>query len=294
MTRSKDKPIGEVDDYWIRIQFQSRGSPHVHSFWWIKDAPSAATVEGKRSLPAFIDKYISTQLPENDEYLRQLVEQLQCHKHTSTCYKKTRQKCRFDFPYIPCRETRLKTDADEGSPSRFYFTKRGPNDQWINAYNLQILKLWKGNMDIQVVGNHLGAAMYVCMYVSKAEPERLKEALHKVTEKIPHKTSLRKRSSMIRRTVLTYRQISFQETVYRLGGFPFIRSSRGTVTVNCRFPENRLRLLKPKAHLRNLEKGSTDIYVPGLHQYYQDHQTCFGKNVVSNICYQLPCGQHQK
>ena len=163
--RSKDKPIGEVDDYWIRIEFQSRGSPHVHSFWWIKDAPSAATVEGKRSMPAFIDKHISTQLPENDGNLRQLVEQLQCHKHTSTCYKKTKQKCRFDFPYMPCCETRLKTDADGGSPSRFYFTKRGPNDQWINAYNPQILKLWKGNMDIQMVGSHLGAAMYVCTHV---------------------------------------------------------------------------------------------------------------------------------
>ena len=33
-----------------------------------------ATVEGKRSFPAFIDKYISTQLLENDEYLRQLVK----------------------------------------------------------------------------------------------------------------------------------------------------------------------------------------------------------------------------
>ena len=30
------------------------------------------------------------------------------------------------------------------------------------------------NMDIQMVGSEYGAAMYVCMYVSKSEPERLK------------------------------------------------------------------------------------------------------------------------
>ena len=38
------KPIREVVDYFWRIEFQMRGSPHVHSFWW--HAPSTDTVEG--------------------------------------------------------------------------------------------------------------------------------------------------------------------------------------------------------------------------------------------------------
>ena len=40
------KPIGTVVDFFWRIVFQMRGSPHVHSFWWVKDAPSTDTVEG--------------------------------------------------------------------------------------------------------------------------------------------------------------------------------------------------------------------------------------------------------
>ena len=28
------KPIGEVVDFFWRIKFQMRRSPHVHSFWW--------------------------------------------------------------------------------------------------------------------------------------------------------------------------------------------------------------------------------------------------------------------
>ena len=32
------KPIGEIVDYFWRVEFQLRGSPHVHSLWWVKDA----------------------------------------------------------------------------------------------------------------------------------------------------------------------------------------------------------------------------------------------------------------
>ena len=32
------QPIGEVLDFFRKIEFQLKGSPHVHSMWWIKDA----------------------------------------------------------------------------------------------------------------------------------------------------------------------------------------------------------------------------------------------------------------
>ena len=37
------QPIGELLDFFWRIEFQLRGSPHVHSMWWIKDAPNLDT-----------------------------------------------------------------------------------------------------------------------------------------------------------------------------------------------------------------------------------------------------------
>ena len=69
------------------------------------------------------------------------------------------------------------------------------------------------------------------MYVSKSEPERLKYAMHDTLQNMPPDASQRKRLSMIGATVLTHRQVSLQEAVYRLGGFPLIRSTRTTITV---------------------------------------------------------------
>ena len=57
--------------------------------------------------------------------------------------------------------------------------------------------------DIQMVGSKYGAAMYVCMYVSKAEPEQLKNALSETIQNIPNDASQCKRLSIISATVLT-------------------------------------------------------------------------------------------
>ena len=35
--KSTAKPLGEVVDYAIRIEFQARGSPHVHCVIWVKN-----------------------------------------------------------------------------------------------------------------------------------------------------------------------------------------------------------------------------------------------------------------
>ena len=34
-----DGPLGKVKYYAIRVEFQLRGSPHIHSFLWVKNAP---------------------------------------------------------------------------------------------------------------------------------------------------------------------------------------------------------------------------------------------------------------
>jgi hypothetical protein len=33
-------PLGEITDYKYRIEFQQRGSPHVHMLAWVKDSPT--------------------------------------------------------------------------------------------------------------------------------------------------------------------------------------------------------------------------------------------------------------
>ena len=81
----QEKPLGIVKDYWMRIKFQMRGCPHVHSFWWIEGAPKVDTVQGRQQAPQFIDQYISTVLPDptTDPELHRLVSTLQVLLHVT-------------------------------------------------------------------------------------------------------------------------------------------------------------------------------------------------------------------
>ena len=44
--KGPSKPIGEVVDYFCRVEFQLRGSPHIHSLWWVKDTPNPFLAHG--------------------------------------------------------------------------------------------------------------------------------------------------------------------------------------------------------------------------------------------------------
>ena len=37
--RSEVSPLGKLTDYYLKIEFKQRGSPHVHSLLWVQDAP---------------------------------------------------------------------------------------------------------------------------------------------------------------------------------------------------------------------------------------------------------------
>ena len=61
--KSSSKPIGEVVEYVIQIEFQARGSPHAHTLIWIKDAPKLGYSD-EEDVTAFIDKHVSCSLPK--------------------------------------------------------------------------------------------------------------------------------------------------------------------------------------------------------------------------------------
>ena len=107
---SKHNPIGKVIYYFWRIEFQARGSPHIHSVWWVEGAPNLQTEKGRQALPQFIDSYISANMSdENDLDLRNKVISFQSHHHTSTCeYGHHTNNCRFDFPQPLSDHTKLK------------------------------------------------------------------------------------------------------------------------------------------------------------------------------------------
>ena len=60
-----DKTISvrHIADYFARIEFQTRSSPHLHILLWITNAPSLED-EDKSLIIPFIDRYIGGQMPD--------------------------------------------------------------------------------------------------------------------------------------------------------------------------------------------------------------------------------------
>ncbi len=107
--KSSANPIGKITDEMLKIEFQGRGSPHNHGLIWCSDAPKfdENDEDNDKEVCDFIDKYVSGCIPKgNDERsrrLRNLVETLQVHKHSSYCRRNGR--CRFGKPDPPSKVT---------------------------------------------------------------------------------------------------------------------------------------------------------------------------------------------
>ncbi|XP_044169485.1 uncharacterized protein LOC114973474 [Acropora millepora] len=95
---SKSQPIGKIVYYALRIEFQMRGSPHLHALIWTEDCPKL-TSETKEAYIEFIDKHVQASLPNKDDNpeLHDLVNFYQKHTHSKTCRKYKNIKCRFNF-----------------------------------------------------------------------------------------------------------------------------------------------------------------------------------------------------
>ena len=104
--KSSHNPIGDFQDFFYRVEFQQRGSPHIHMLQWNKNAPQFDTnSEDHTELCKYIDDYIScakSDIPEMQRYV-----QLQMHKHSKTCRKKGKAICRFGYPMPPMKQTTI-------------------------------------------------------------------------------------------------------------------------------------------------------------------------------------------
>lgn len=104
-------PIGEIVDYFYRVEFQQRGSPHIHGLFWVKGAPQYER-SCNEDIVKFVDKYITCFKPNSSNEMEDLIN-LQTHRHAKTC-KKARQKiCRFNFPLPPMPRTMILTPLDK-------------------------------------------------------------------------------------------------------------------------------------------------------------------------------------
>lgn len=282
--KGKTQPLGKVNDYFIRVEFQSRGSPHLHLFLWIDDAPSLTSAKHTTEITSYIDKVISTQIPskESDPELHDLVTKLQIHSHRKYCQRGG--KCRFHFPYKECPATRILSSIELGTnvKQKFYETKRSVNDTMVNPFNPVILRHWKANMDIQMIGGPYGIACYICSYICKAEPDNLKNALAELVSSFrlqQQPKPLKDRMFSIGMCVLKQKTLSAQEAAYRLSDLDFICTSRETVYLSALPPYKQFKRLRPQEEIDLMEPNSTNIFYSNIIDDYHERPYC-----LENVC----------
>ncbi|XP_061185136.1 uncharacterized protein LOC133193183 [Saccostrea echinata] len=112
---SPAEPIGKVVDFFQRVEFQQRGSPHMHCLYWVENAPNIDS-DGEEAVCNFIDRYVTCAVPSesDDAELRKSVLEVQQHskKHSKSCKKKGTE-CRFNFPRPPSQKTFITSVQEE-------------------------------------------------------------------------------------------------------------------------------------------------------------------------------------
>ena len=172
--------------------------------------------------------------------------------------------CRFDYPKQPSPETRLKTNADGGNKARFYIIIHEPGAEMVNPYNQHLLRAWRANVDIQVVGSVYGAALYVTHYICKDESQVLKQAIAERLANLQEDAIVKQRLRKIGNTLLSHRQLSQHEAAFLVTGLHLKGSSHATVFVSALPKCQRTRLIRPSYQLRELDDIDTNAFMHGL------------------------------
>ena len=107
-------PLGKISDWFYRVEYQQRGSPHIHMLIWLEGAPQFC-IDSDADVISCIDKIITCQKPTENPELLKLVNR-QIHRHSHTCRKNTKSECRFNYPQPPMKQTTILYPLDTDMP----------------------------------------------------------------------------------------------------------------------------------------------------------------------------------
>ena len=129
-------PFGHVTDYVYRVEFQKRGSPHIHGMLWIPTAPQAST-HSADDICSYIDSCISCSINVSEDEKPFL--KFQTHKHSRSCKRIIHGQaiCRFGSPWLPMRSTQVLKPHDQDTVSNIDEIRA--NFVKITKYKLYIL-----------------------------------------------------------------------------------------------------------------------------------------------------------
>ncbi|CEP16961.1 hypothetical protein [Parasitella parasitica] len=273
----EDGPFVGFDwiEYFFRIEFQHRGSPHVHMHIWLEDVPSIPANDSDENDARFCD-FINTTITcerewdgsphtwnqENTtaESWADLLRR-QMHRHTATCRRRWHGQvvCRFNISFLPINETMILRPIS-------------PDEQIENhdqeAYRQKYKRIWVYLNEISealVASNTTFEDFLGTNDITNVEGT-LKE-LYERRARDPNSDFF----DTLRSIATTYynaSEISAQEAVYNLLRIRMSEASTGCIHIPTARPENRQHILRDLETLGMMDPESTDCYQPGLTEHY--------------------------
>ena len=110
-------PLDKTKYYANHVKFQVRGSPHIHSFIWILNAPKL-NIDSKEEYIQWVDSITNADMPDpvKEKPLLELFETFQRHRHSKTCRKYHNEKCRFHFRRFFSHRTTVAEPLPDNMP----------------------------------------------------------------------------------------------------------------------------------------------------------------------------------
>lgn len=223
-----------VSHYTWRLEFQTRGAPHVHALLWLAQPLSLA------NLPQHM---FATTPSDSFPWLRGLVTSTMIHTCTlARCQRGDPTRgCRYGFPKAPCSSVYADDDGALRLP-------RSAADARVVDYSPALLMKWHGHAHMHVLKTtehpqcSANALFYVVKYNFKQEPS-LRVDLH-----CPDNDQ----------TLFHSRIISSEEAAARIFSFQFHGSSSTFTYLSLTAPENR----------RAAFVSGVQIQVPDIEKYF--------------------------
>lgn len=145
--------------------------------------------------------------------------------------------------------------------------QRKPSECNVNQYNEIIIRAWQANIDLQLVIDHYACIHYVVSYVTKDKRE-MGQVLKAAAEGLGD-PGTKEKMKRCANQFLHMREVSAQESAFRLLGLPLHKATFTSVFVSTDFKKNQVTLMKPHHVIEQLDDDDEDIFAKNIIDRYE-------------------------
>jgi hypothetical protein len=292
-----DGPLGEVEHYFWRLEYQARGAPHIHMKLWVKDAPILGEDGVTEAMVLeFIEKHVTCAMPrpEVNKALYEAVKKFQVHKCTKSCLRRKKAKgkgkgwyacCRYGFPRqvqwkaeINGVAETVKANVKGKGKKKLYSLRRAEGEQNVNDYNPTVLQAWGANIDVQFVGENTHIlTKYITGYLTKAEKTETQGIWDALGSDMNPGARLKKLMYACNKN----REVGTYETIADMMNYHLHGASIAVEWLGVGMPEKRTRAFKKFKELEKMKEDDEEIFQPNMveNHYPGRHDDLAGESI---------------